>query len=140
MRLPQSSWPKNPWTVRVLLVLQLNLLYLPWRLWKVVLGLDVGFLPVSTRLPHPFSIVIHDDCTIGERCTIYNCVTIGTDWKTGVPSLGNDVVIFPGACIIGDVSVGDGSVVGANSVVTSDVSAGSVVAGAPAVRVGTRAC
>lgn len=46
--------------------------------------------------------------------------------------IGNNVWIGDKACIIGKVTIGDGAIIGANSVVTKDVPAYSVVAGVPA--------
>ena len=46
--------------------------------------------------------------------------------------VGSNVWIGYGACILRGVSVGDNSVIGTNAVVTRDVPANAVVAGAPA--------
>lgn len=46
--------------------------------------------------------------------------------------IGSDVWLGAGTVVLPGVTIGDGSVVGANSVVTRDVEAMSVVAGAPA--------
>jgi acetyltransferase-like isoleucine patch superfamily enzyme len=46
--------------------------------------------------------------------------------------VGNNVWIGYGACILRGVTVGDNAIIGANSVVTKDVSANAVVAGLPA--------
>lgn len=52
------------------------------------------------------------------------------DWSSC--SIGNDVWIGENVTIVGPVSVGDGAVIGANSVVTKDVKPYSIVAGNPA--------
>jgi len=49
-----------------------------------------------------------------------------------VVTIGNDVWIGHGAVVMPGVSIGDGAVVGANAVVTHDVGAYQIVAGAPA--------
>jgi acetyltransferase-like isoleucine patch superfamily enzyme len=51
--------------------------------------------------------------------------------KGGV-TIGSRVWVGEGVCILAGVSVGDNAIIGANSVVTRDVPANSVVAGAPA--------
>ena len=53
-------------------------------------------------------------------------------------NIGSDVWIGTHVVILQGVTVGDGAVVGANSVVTSDVSAGAIVAGTPARALRTR--
>jgi serine O-acetyltransferase len=89
-------------------------------------------------LPHPFGIVVHAGAIIGERCTLFQRVTIGENTtRPGVPTLGNDVVVGAGAAILGDVTIGDGARIGANAVVVDDVEAGATVVGAPARPVGS---
>ena len=83
------------------------------------------------RVNHFQGIVIGEGVEIGDNCKIYQQVTLGQ--KDGkYPAIGNNVTIYAGAKIIGDVKVGDGAIVGANAVVTKDVPVGSVVAGVPA--------
>lgn len=47
-------------------------------------------------------------------------------------TIGNDVWIGEGACIVSGIKIGDGAVVGAHAVVTKDVEPYSIVAGVPA--------
>jgi len=77
-------------------------------------------------------VVLHPDCRIGERVLIGQGVTIGGSFGSGVPTIGNDVWIGPGVRILGDVTVGKNSILGANAVVTKDVAENSVVGGVPA--------
>lgn len=82
-------------------------------------------------LPHPMNIVIGEDVIIGSDCIIYQGVTIGQS-KGRYPKIGNNVIIYPGAKIIGDIVIGDNSIVGANAVVTKNVPSNTIVAGIPA--------
>ena len=88
-------------------------------------------------IDHGFT-VIGETADIGDDVTIYQNVTLGgTNPSTGVggkrhPTIGNGVVIGSGAQVLGPVSLGDNAKVGANSVVTRDVLAGSTVVGSPA--------
>lgn len=77
-------------------------------------------------------VVIHGGCTIGDNVTIGQNVTLGGNLDSGVPSVGNDVYIATGAKVLGSVIIGDGALVGANSVVLGSVEENSVVAGVPA--------
>ena len=83
-----------------------------------------------------FNCIIVAQCTIiGKNCSIHQGVTIGRVFagkKAGTPVIGDNVVIFPGAKIIGNVHIGNNVVIGANAVVVNDVPDGVVVGGIPA--------
>lgn len=69
---------------------------------------------------------VYLSCDIGRRCTLAQGVTIGykgAGRSTRPPRIGDDVYVGAGAMIVGDVSVGDGCIVGANTTVTKDVPA-----------------
>jgi serine O-acetyltransferase len=75
---------------------------------------------------------------IGENCWINQHVTIGYTNESDRPTIGNNVTINVGARILGKVKLGDGSKVGANSVVISDVPPGVTVMGVPATALWNR--
>lgn len=84
---------------------------------------------------HYSCIVIAQDTIIGNNCSIHQGVTLGRSFagdKAGCPIIGNNVIIFPGAKIIGRVRIGDNAIIAANAVVTKDVPAKSIVTGVPA--------
>lgn len=81
-------------------------------------------------MPHPIAIVV-GKAIIGNRCTIFQQVTIGQK-NNKWPIIGDDVTIYPGAKIIGDITIGDGAVIGAGAVVLKDVPGGAIVGGVPA--------
>ncbi len=85
----------------------------------------------SIILPHPHNVCIGREVQIGQNCTLYHDVTIGQS-KDQFPRIGNDVIIYTGAKVIGGITIGDSAVIGANSVVTSDVPPTAIVAGVPA--------
>jgi serine O-acetyltransferase len=84
-------------------------------------------------LPHSGNIIIHPGCSIGDDCSIFHEVTLGTSIdKAGVPQIGNKVLVGPGAKILGPVTIGDGARIAGNSLVLSDIPAGAVAIGVPA--------
>lgn len=117
------------------------------RLVLVLLGVHVPAAVTVGRdllMPHATGgIVIHPQTTIGDRVTIYHGVTIGrADGYLGARSdyagvvLEDDVVLCAGAVVLGrngePVTVGRGTVVGANAVLSESTGAGELWAGNPA--------
>lgn len=49
-----------------------------------------------------------------------------------MPRIGDDVMLWAGCVLLGDIEIGDGAVIGANAVVTKSVPAGCVAVGVPA--------
>ena len=108
----------------------------------IVVGRDV-FLGKGVKLDwsHGRHITIGDFATIadGARLLCHDASSnarLGATWVAPV-SIGHSAFVGVDALIMPGVSIGDGAVVGAGSVVTHDVPPGSVVAGAPAVVVGS---
>ena len=89
-------------------------------------------------IAHRGTIVVHPDARVGSNCRIHVDVVIGT--RPGpddlVPTLGENVYIGPGAKLFGDITIGDNTAIGANSVVNSSFPEGfCTIAGAPARKV-----
>lgn len=123
---------QNPFARIVLFILSILYKHQQW-----LTGIQ---LPIGTKIgkglifAHFSDIVIGSDVIIGDYCTIFQGVTIGSmrGFGGGRPKLGNNVIVFPGAKIIGNIKCGNNVVIGANAVVTKDVPDGAVVAGIPA--------
>jgi serine O-acetyltransferase len=98
------------------------------HLWAGRRGPRIG---AGLQLNHPTNIMIGDGVEIGENCLIFHDVTLGTGQIPGKPKIGNNVDIYPGARILGGITIGDYSMVGANCVVTRDVPPESIVLSAP---------
>jgi len=78
--------------------------------------------------------VTNEKAPIGANCNLSHGVTIGVTRRgerEGVPQIGDNVYIGPGAKIIGAVRVGNKAAIGANCVVTKDVPENGVVVGVP---------
>ena len=99
-------------------------------------GIQIGFgtkIGKALMFPHYSCIVINGAAIIGDNCTIYHGVTIGSvrGPKGGVPRIGNNVVIASGAKVIGNVTVGNNVMIGSGSIVITDIPDNSVVVGIP---------
>lgn len=84
-------------------------------------------------IQHGFATMIAAK-SIGKNCWINQQVTIGHTGK-GCPVIGENVMITCGAKVLGDITVGDGAVIGANAVVVKDVEPGAVMGGVPAKKI-----
>ncbi|MBI3630351.1 MAG: serine O-acetyltransferase [Candidatus Rokubacteria bacterium] len=85
-------------------------------------------------IDHGLGVVIGETAEVGENVTILQGVTLGgTSLKREKrhPTLGDNVVVGAGAKIIGAFKIGDGSRIGAGSVVVREVPPNSVVVGVP---------
>jgi serine O-acetyltransferase len=85
-------------------------------------------------IDHGMGVVIGETSEVGENVTLLQGVTLGgTSLKREKrhPTLGDNVVVGAGAKIIGGFTIGNGSRIGAGSVVVREVPANSVVVGVP---------
>ena len=105
---------------------------------QLPLGTSVGG---GILFKHFNGIVINNHATIGENVTIFNDVTIGINLKPDgmceSPVIGGNVVLCTGAKVIGGVTIGQSSIVGANAVVIKSIPEDSIVAGIPAKVIST---
>jgi len=92
-------------------------------------------------IDHGAGVVIGETAEIGDDVLMYQGVVLGgtTLEKTKRhPTIGNNVVIGSAAILLGAITIGAGSKIGANSVVVRSVPEGSVVVGVPGRVVGGR--
>lgn len=94
---------------------------------KLGANTDIG---AYTLLVAKHGIEIGDEVQIGSHCAIYSYSTI--DDKKGKVTLKKNCRIGTHSSIMPGVTIGENAVVGAHSFVTTDVPAGTVVAGVPA--------
>ncbi|HEY3185990.1 MAG TPA: serine O-acetyltransferase [Solirubrobacteraceae bacterium] len=85
-------------------------------------------------IDHGMGVVIGETAEVGENVTLLQGVTLGgTSLKREKrhPTLGDNVVVGAGAAVIGAITIGSGTRIGAGSVVVRDVPSNSVVVGVP---------
>lgn len=85
-------------------------------------------------IDHGMGVVIGETCEIGDNVTIFQGVTLGgTGKEKGKrhPTIKDNALIATGAKVLGSITVGENSKVGAGSVVLKDVPANSTVVGIP---------
>jgi serine O-acetyltransferase len=85
-------------------------------------------------IDHGMGVVIGETAEVGEDVTLYHGVTLGgTSLSKGKrhPTLGNRVVVGAGAKILGAITIGEDTRIGANAVVVKSVPPNAVVVGVP---------
>lgn len=82
------------------------------------------------RIQHGFCTLIVAK-SLGDNCWINQQVTIGHTSPTEKPTVGNNVSVYAGAKVLGDIVIGDNVVIGANAVVVKDVPSNCTVVGVP---------
>jgi serine O-acetyltransferase len=107
---------------------------------KQLTGVEVYYsaeIGPGFKLIHGISTVIGARCRIGRFFTTYQDVTIGDKGGrvTGLdqrPTIGDHVIIKSGCKVLGPITIGEKTVVGANSVVLGSLPERCVAVGAPA--------
>lgn len=104
---------------------------------RSVTGVDIhpaAVLGEGLLIDHATGVVIGETAEVGAQVTLYQGVTLGgTSLSKGKrhPTVGDRVTIGAGAKVLGPITVGHDSRIGANAVVVRPVPAHSVVVGVP---------
>ena len=88
----------------------------------------------SVFIDHGMGVVIGETAEIGNRCLLYQGVTLGGTGKEGGkrhPTLAENVVVGAGAKVLGAIKIGANTRIGAGSVVVRDVEEDCTVVGIP---------
>lgn len=86
-------------------------------------------------IDHGMGVVIGETAEVGDDVMLYHGVTLGGRQREGGkrhPTLEDGVAVGAGAKVLGPITIGAHSVIGANAVVTRDAPADSVLVGVPA--------
>ena len=85
-------------------------------------------------IDHGMGVVIGETAEVGNNVTIYHGVTLGGTSLNKIkrhPTIGDHVVIGAGAKVLGAITIGSNSRIGANAVVVRSTPADSIVVGVP---------
>jgi len=115
------------------------------ELTRILTGVDIhpgAVLGSGLFIDHATGVVIGETAEVGDDVTLFHGVTLGgTGADTGKrhPTVGDRVTIGAGAKILGPITIGDDSRIGANAVVVKPVPPSSVVVGVPGQIIGALA-
>ncbi|HXD57261.1 MAG TPA: serine O-acetyltransferase [Thermoleophilaceae bacterium] len=107
------------------------------NLSRTVTGIEIhpaAKIGEALLIDHGAGVVIGETAEIGDNVTLYQGVTLGgTGFARGKrhPTVKDNVVVGSGAKLLGSITVGSCSKVGANSVVIHDVPPNTTVVGNP---------
>jgi serine O-acetyltransferase len=107
------------------------------QLIRLLTGIEIhpgAVIGQGLFIDHGMAVVIGETAEIGDDVTLYHAVTLGgTSLKKEKrhPTLGDRVVVGAGAKILGAITIGSDTRIGANAVVVKSVPANSVVVGVP---------
>jgi serine O-acetyltransferase len=98
-------------------------------------GIDIhpgAVIGAYCSIDHGTGLIIGETTIIGEHVNLYHNVTLGARsvtpefrGKKRHPTIGNHVIIYPGATVLGDIEVGDNSLIGGNVFLLNDCPANS---------------
>jgi serine O-acetyltransferase len=117
-----------------------NLFYLRAGKWSrcfAILCPRLGSLDIAPTQIGPGLFIQHGESTyvsarrIGANCWIGRMVVVGYAGEDQYPTIGDNVRIFAGAKIIGNVTIGDGATIGLNTVIADNVPPGATMLGVP---------
>ena len=86
-------------------------------------------------IDHGIGVIIGETTEIGDNVTLFQGVTLGSKSNTKGkrhPTIGDGVVIYSGAKVIGNIKIGKNSIIGAGAVVIQSVPDNSIAVGVPA--------
>jgi serine O-acetyltransferase len=131
-RLAHALWQRG-WTLPALFVASLARFFTGIEIHP---GATIG---ARFFIDHGMGVVIGETADIGADVTLYHGVTLGgVSLKRGKrhPTIEDGVVIGAGAKVLGAITVGRNTRIGANAVVVKDIPAEQIVVGVPGRAIG----
>ncbi len=118
-------------TLRIPVLPRLLSLFVRW--WTGIEIHPAAKIGAGFFVDHGAGVVIGETAEIGENVTLFHGVTLGATGNEKShkrhPTLGDNIFVGSGAKILGPITVGSNSKIGANSVVLRDVPEGATVTG-----------
>lgn len=104
---------------------------------KYCLHIPINTCGKGLKIMHLGPILINPNAKIGEDCSMHiNTMIVAGGTNDFAPVIGNKVIIGVGSVILGNVKIGDGVAIGANSVVNKTISGDDItIAGVPAKKI-----
>ena len=104
---------------------------------KLGMTIPINVFGPGLSIPHYGTIVVHGNARVGKNCRLQEGVTIGaTNGSHEAAVIGDNCYFGSGAKVIGAIRIADDVAVGANAVVTADITEpGTTWAGAPARKI-----
>jgi len=109
------------------------------QLWRGFTGIEIhpgATIGKGFFIDHGMGVVIGETAVVGDHVLMYHGATLGATGKDNSgkrhPTVGNNVIIGSGVKVLGNVTIGDNSKIGANAVVLKDIPANSTAVGIPA--------
>lgn len=110
------------------------------RYWQLTrLGCEISpaaQLGQGIRFPHPNGVIIGEGVVVGDYVRIFQQVTLGShgrvETEKSYPNIGNEVVIYAGAKVLGNICIEKAAVIGSGAVVLIDVPTKCIAVGIPA--------
>ncbi|MDQ1552587.1 MAG: serine O-acetyltransferase [Actinomycetota bacterium] len=127
-------WAHLLWRLRLRLLARIHS-----QLVRFLTGVEIHPAATIGRrffIDHGMGVVIGATSEIGDDVMLYHGVTLGGRTSSNEkrhPTLGDDVVVGTGAVLLGPITIGAHSIVGAQAVVVTDAPPYSVLTGIPAV-------
>jgi serine O-acetyltransferase len=134
-RFGQWRYGVRPLVVRKLFSLVYKILF---KFVQIITGIELPCEATVGRnfvIDHFGGIIISGYARFGDNCRIRNGVVVGLRRveEHFAPVIGNNVDIGAGAKLLGRITIGDNSIIGANAVVLNDVPENSIAIGVPAI-------
>jgi serine O-acetyltransferase len=132
-----GRWARSRWALCRASGAPLVVLHLVWNRWTtnwhhcdISRGAQIG---PGLTLMHRHGVLV-GAATIGSNCVIHHNVTIGqrvAGGDQGIPRIGDNVWIGPGATLTGSITIGDDVTISAGTILSKSVPAGCLVGGNP---------